>query len=472
MRYFHLPKLFFFIISVIGLSAFSQQKGLTSIEAVDKDHFVVRNDSDIPLDVEVTDKRGKKVKKLIGKNVGRSKGQPKLEGKKEVFFSRRYLDGESTIWIRYTYESLEKQLNKEFTKLEGLKQGYKWKKRLNRELQKRKVTVVETNLNEEHKRQYHNAINAFSNGLKNVFTGWYSVYNETDYRKQKQVIKDNIDFYLALYAQTNTDDKRYYHNPEELIQKDKHFDSKVNANNIVSIGFTLFKSSLGDNWSNGGTGLLNPSYELLYARKLWNGFRLGEDTYCSFYGFVTHDRYVHDIVNEDKRFFVGRDYVENPSQDFTEIISENKIALRTNQVSAGLLFRSNIFNRFNLDFGAGYNVYEWANVFFDRNKDKPVRHLSGAEMRKNTFTDVVDYKNTSRFYGVTGISWSVIKSSKAKTKIRAVELFLRAKFWQRDLLPSDNFQIFEQQAGIFEKITITDDNDFFYTLNFGLNFDW
>ncbi|TSE04383.1 hypothetical protein [Aquimarina algiphila] len=248
-------------------------------------------------------------------------------------------------------------------------------------------------------------------------------------------------------------------NLREIVLNQRNNFQEINRKNLVYVGATVWKNRLGDNWRSKGRSRVP---DLLYGRRLSKGFKIGGKTYISPYAFVRLDQNTYNMDNSDKTFFLSSSYVGGgDGREFSEIVSEEDIALQMTQASSGLLVRMNVLGRYTFDVGAGYNFFETNLLRFN-----DVDHLSNGSVREDSYKDTVDY-NATPIYGMFRLGVDINRGA----KFGLGEVYVLTQFWQSDLMPNDGYQIF-QTANQADKLPITDGKQFLYTINVGLAFNF
>ncbi|WP_281989347.1 hypothetical protein [Aquimarina aggregata] len=446
MRYFFLSKcyitLFFFIHSFCQLNAqrgnitFSGSRAI-SITQLGEDLYVAKNLTEVKL----------------GFYTSTSKRMLYIKPYGYRYFTKNQIGSEHSIFIHFEYERFQK-LYKHYTRsAANIEKG--------RDIFKE----IDKKIKEGYSEESDNKIEYDSDSQTEEYIyRLLSFAGSVSAKGAQRSAERNANFYRDLFVATHYSGtlrggRKVTYSPIDLefVSKDSDFEH----NQRELLGYALGSSVIapGDNWSP------RTSHFIFLGRRIWKGFKWSQRTSSALFVFAAYDSDGYRINNKDKNFFVSRDYVENPTQDFYALKPDETVVIRSNQFSAGLIFRTYTYGSVNLDMGVGYRFSERANIIFDKGLD---RFIENANISDNKFKNVIEYEGLP-IYGLVSIgkTFGFNRRSFGKPNFR---LFLTSRFWQRELLPKDEFQVFEQDGNAFQKISITNEKQLFMTLNFGFGF--
>ncbi len=365
------------------------------------------------------------------------------------YFTKNQIGSDNSVFIHFEYERFQK-LYKHYTKRAGnIAIGRTIFKEVDKKI---KETYVD---GREDKSQD-------SDGqMEEYIYRLLSFVGSTSAKGAQRNAQHNANFYRDLFVATHfsgelRDGRRVTFSPIDLefVGKSEYFER--NQRVLLSYGIGSSGIAPGDDWRP------RTSYFIYLGRRVWKGFRWSERTSSALFAFAAYDSDGYLIDNGDKSFFVGRDYVENPTQDFYPLIPDEDFVIRSNQFSAGLIFRTYAYAGLNVDIGVGYRFRERFNIIFDRGLD---RFIENASISNNKFKNVIEYEGLP-IYGMVNIgkAFRFGRSAYGKPGFR---VFITSRFWQRELLPKNDFHVYEQDGNIFQRISITNEKQLFFTFSLG-----
>lgn len=444
--------------------SYSQKNPFIRIIPIDKDHFAVENISNFPLMLFIDD--------VI------PNGQLLSQKEEEPYtFSNKQLKPSSTLHIGYTKELYDQQIAYFKRAKENLDNQLDYRLDVDDFLKK---IPVGTNDSSRHNRSSDENLDKLLNNVKNGILTFMDFQAIKSYVKSVKRLNKQWDFFDAVYnaSENNVQNEYTFAFDDIPIYQ---IASRASRQSVLpwryaNVAVNLFKSSLGENWSNTGStrGIANNlSWEASFSHKLFPDINWGGDKfYSGFYLGASYDVFVHDLQNGDKNVFVGAQYVNNSTQDFYRIASEEETTLRTNHFSANIVLHNYIFGGLFFDVGVGYNIIEFGTVHFNRrnNDNDRIDHLSGdAELSNVNFRDAINFDEQDPWYGIVRLGFKSYNRNRAKQKTTNVTAFFSSKLLTRNLLPNDDFQLFEQvEENNFQQISINEGEEFFFQVSLGI----
>lgn len=453
----------------------SKSNRFITIYPLNKDYFRIENTGGVAVQLfidNITDAEGV----LLNREAN---------GGKPIDFSNKKLTSESKLHIRYTKEIYDQQVAS-FDRTE---------RRYESELGSRedidsllKEYPISISRKSHGKSPNEENLDKLLNVGKNVLTEYMDYKALESYTIKMKELNAYRAKYKAIYEASSSggDSISLYSDDFKdiplgyLIRKEGNKDGQGSLNDdvlpqrYINAAFGMGKSSIGTNWDSQGSfrGLfVNVSWEASFNQKLFGDINWGNGSfYSGLYIGVSYDHYVHDLLNDQKNVYVGAAYVDNPTEDFYLIRSEKETTLRTNHFSANVMLHNYLFNGFFIDVGAGFNLYQTTTLHFNK-KDKKgdeITHLgNGVELSNTNYRDVVDFDEQSPWYGIIRLGYKLHELGQKKAL--DVTFFVSSKLQNRNLLPSNDFELYEQlNDDSFQKISITEEEEFFYQISFGV----
>lgn len=207
----------------------------------------------------------------------------------------------------------------------------------------------------------------------------------------------------------------------------------------------LIKSEIGDDWKNLGT-LISP---LTFSHSITPEFRLGRKLiFGKFFVGLSYLRDGYSLRNDNEFFFVSKDYVENPSEEFYRLEADKSTHVIFQISSVNLWLRTVFYPKFHIDLGGGYNFYRSGSLNFARvsSTGSLSGNIEGGDLRESPIKKIISSEEgKDNLHGILRLGYN-LSLNEWGMPIQGLTLFLQSNMYKRNFSVTDNYEIYHANS--------------------------